>query len=146
MRFKLAGAIVAGLLLTALSAAPADAATNTITVGSVTLTDRVLVMVPVTIVCDPLSATSFDSVLDVTVTQASGKAVATGETFLSPIPILFACDSVTPNNLVVDVFPNAGSPPFHGGKPIVKAFFGIVDSNTGIGDEGSTTVSVSIRG
>jgi hypothetical protein len=146
MRFKLAGAIVAGLLLTAVSAAPADAATNTITVGSVTLTARVLVMVPVTVVCDPLQATSVDSILGVTVTQASGKAVATGETFPAPIPIQFTCDSVTQNNRVVDVFPNAGSPPFHGGKAVVQAFFAVVDSSTGIGESGSTTVSVSIRG
>ena len=147
MRFKLAGAIVAGLLLTAVSAAPADAATNTITVGSVTLTNRVLVMVPVTVVCDPLQATSVDSILGVTVTQASGKAVATGETFPAPIPIPFTCDSVTQNNLVIDVLPNPGSPPFHGGKAIVQASFSSFSPACNCSEEASTPdVSVHIRG
>jgi len=53
MRIALAAAIMAGDLLTtlSLSGAPAEAATNTITVASpVTLTDRVLVTVPVTVV------------------------------------------------------------------------------------------------
>ncbi len=148
MRFKLAGAIVAGLLLTAVSAAPADAATNTITVGSVTLTARVLVMVPVTVVCDPLPGTEFDSFLGVTVTQASGKAVATGHTFNETFGApLFTCDSVTQNHFVVDVFPDSGSPPFHGGGAIVQASFSIFSGACNCFEEGSTPdVSVHIRG
>jgi hypothetical protein len=147
MRFKLADAIVAGLLLTAVSAAPADAATNTITVGSVTLTNRVLVMVPITVVCDPLQGPDFDSTVVVTVTQASGKAVATGQVINETVPTpLFTCDSVTQNHLVIDVLPNPGSPPFHGGKAIVQASFGIFSFASGLDEGGSTTVTVSIRG
>ena len=116
MRLKLAGAITAGILLTVLSAVPAGAATNTITLGPATLTDRVLITVPVTVVCDPLPPGGFFSGLIVTVTQASGQAVATGS-FIneSEDSSIFTCDSVTQNDFVVHVFPDPGSPPFHGG-------------------------------
>ena len=148
MRFKLAGAIVVGILLTALSAAPAGAATNTITIGSpVILTDRVLVTVPVTVVCDPLPGTAFDSSLAVFVTQASGRAVATGHVIeeTSPTPV-FTCDGVTQNHSVLQVFPDGGSPPFHGGGAIVNASFGIFSFACGCFEGGSITMSVKIRG
>lgn len=152
MLLKLAGAIgVAGILLTTLSAAPASATTNTITIGSVTLTARVLVAVPITVVCDPLGTAS-DQIGDdvsVMVTQASGRAVATGQGFLdsiSPQNIL-TCDGVTQNHIVVDVLPSTGSPPFHGGPAIVSASFGVFDFSTQVGESGSTgNVTVTIQG
>jgi hypothetical protein len=148
MRFKLAGAIVAGLLLTGLSAAPAAATTNTITPGSpVTLTDRVLVTVPLTVVCDPLPGPSFDTLVDVTVTQASGTAVATGSRGLEVDPApLFTCDGVTQNHIVLKVLPDSGSPPFHGGGAIVQADFSIFSSTCGCSESGNTTAPVKIRG
>jgi hypothetical protein len=147
MRFKLAGSIVAGLLLTVLSAAPASATTNTITVGSVTLTNRVLVTIPVTVVCDPLPGPNFDTTVEVTVTQASGKAVATGSagTEVTPEP-LFTCDGVTQNHLVMKVLPSAGSPPFHGGGAIVQASFNIFSFTAASSESGNTTVPVKISG
>jgi hypothetical protein len=148
MRLKLAGAIVAGLLLTGLSAAPAAATTNTITTGSpVTLKDRVLVTVPLTVVCDPLPGPNFDTTVNVTVTQASGRAVATGSTGTETTPApLFTCDGVTPNHLVLKVLPGSGSPPFHGGGAIVQASFNIFSFTCGCSESGNTTTPVKIRG
>lgn len=148
MRFKLACTIVAGILLTALSAAPAGATTNTITIGSpVTLTDRVLVTVPITVVCDPMAGTQFDSAYAVFVTQASGTAVATGHFINEAFPVpLFTCDGVTHNNFVVDVLPDSGSPPFHGGGAIVQASFSIGSFVCQCFEGQSTTMSVHIRG
>jgi hypothetical protein len=155
MLLKLAGAIgVAGILLTTLSAAPASATTNTITIGSVTLTARVLVAVPVTVVCDPLAGAGvsdqFETDVSAFVTQASGQAVATGQggiTTVSPQPLLLTCDGVTQNNVVVDVLPLPGSPPFHGGSAIINASFDFFDFATQVGEGGSTgNVAVKIRG
>jgi len=57
---------------------------------------------------------------------------------------LFTCDGVTQNNFVVQVLPDPGSPPFHGGGAIVRADFGIFSDS---GNEGvGTTVSVNIHG
>jgi hypothetical protein len=146
MRLKLVGAIVAGIVLTALSAAPASATTNTITLGTVTLTNRILVEVPVTVVCDPVPD-AVESELSVSVSQASGQAVATGSAFSETFfgPILFTCDSITENHFVIDVLPDPGSPPFHGGGAIVRASFFV--SSFSVSESGSTGfTSVIIRG
>ena len=151
MLLKLAGAIgAAGILLTTLSAAPASATTNTITIGPVTLTDRVLVTVPVTVVCDPLGTVTdqFQNSLSVSVTQASGQAVATGSLDILTVSpqLIFTCDGVTQNHVVADVFPAAGSPPFHGGPAIISASFGVFDFATQTGEGGSTgNLSVTIH-
>ncbi len=143
MLLKLAGVIgAAGILLTTLSAAPASAATNTITIGPATLTARVLVTVPVIVVCDPLGTASdtFDQAVSVMVTQASGRAVATGQGGAEAISpqFIFTCDGVTQNHVVVDVLPSQGSPPFHGGPAIISASFGVFDFATQTGEGGST--------
>jgi hypothetical protein len=146
MRLKLVGAIVVGILLTALSAAPASAITNTITIGTVTLTNRVLVEVPVTVVCDPVPDAT-QSFLGVLVRQASGQAIATGSAFTGSFgePLLFTCDGVTQNHLVVDVLPDPNSPPFHGGGAIALADFSV--SSFSISESGNTGyIPVKIRG
>ena len=122
MRFKLIGSIGVTILLMALGIAPAHAATNTIAIGSpVTLTDRILVRVPVTIVCDPLPNNPIQSFVAVSVEQASGQTIAkgTGQVFASPPNI--TCDGVTQNTMVIDVL--AGNAPFHGGGAIATASF-----------------------
>lgn len=121
MRLRLIGTVGLGLLLTVLTATAVSATTNSIAIGSpVTVTDRVLVAVPVTIVCDPLPNTPFQNEVSVTVEQASGSSVTngTGQSFPSLI-----CDGVTQNSLIVDVTPSSGSGPFHGGGAIVSASF-----------------------
>lgn len=147
MRFKLVAATVVGILLTFLSVTSADAATNTVTIGSVTLVNRVMVEVPVTVVCDPFQADYGD--VSVFVTQANGRQVATGSSYLEsfpPEPLLLTCDGVTQNHFVLDVFPDSGSPPFHGGPAIASAGFSVT-SFSGGSESGSTGyTSVTIRG
>ena len=125
MRFKLAGAIGLGLLLVIMSASAAGATTNTITVGSTaTLTSRLLISVPVTVVCDPLRDSFIDASVSVNVQQANGRQIAnaSGSVFAGFTNFL-TCDGVTHNNVVVQATPNPGSPPFHGGPALVTASF-----------------------
>jgi hypothetical protein len=121
MRLRLIGTVGLGLLLTALTATGVSATTNTVAIGSpVTVTDRILVAVPVTVVCDPLPNTPFVSEVSVTVEQASGSSVSTGTGQAGPA---LTCDGITHNALIVNLTPNPGSGPFHGGGAIVRASF-----------------------
>jgi hypothetical protein len=128
MRLKLAGAIGLGLLLAIMSASAAgattSATTNTITVGSTaTLSSRLLISVPVTVVCDPLTDSFIDASVSVNVQQANGRQIATASGFAFGGPTFLTCDGVTQNQVVVQATPNAGSPPFHGGAALVTASF-----------------------
>ena len=149
MRWKLAAAVGVGALLVAVTAAPANASTNTITVGPTgTVTNRILVSVSVTIVCDPLPDTPFFSGASVTVHQANGKQVSTGtggaSAFSGPNAPFLTCDGVTANTAVVQVLPDPGSGPFKGGGAVVTARF---DYQTPTGSEsGSTLATVRLRG
>jgi hypothetical protein len=114
--------LIAVLLLPIGFLAPTKAqAADTITVGSTAeLTARVLVNVPVTVTCGPYVPISnpLAPQVGVTVTQASGKSVASGTGFVSTP----TCDG-TPHDYVVPVTPNSPLPPnvpFHGGKAIVS--------------------------
>jgi hypothetical protein len=155
MLLRLAGAFgAAGILLITLSAAPAGATTNTITMGPATLAARVLVEVPVTVVCDPLAGASpsdtFDTSVNVTVTQASGQAIANGQggvETVTPQPLVLTCDGVTQNHVVVQVFPGPGSPRFKGGSAIINASWFFFDETTQVGQGGSTgNVVAKIKG
>src|SRR6478735_11066780 len=82
MRFKIATAIGMGALLVAATVTPANAATNTITIGaSPTLTGRQLITVSITVVCDPLPDTPFASGAWVSFRQTSGKQINTASGF-----------------------------------------------------------------
>ncbi len=158
MRFKLATAIGIGALLVAVSAAPANAATNTITVGSTgTVTNRILISVSVTIVCDPLPDTPEGSAAQVTVQQANGQQIsgATGGvgSFTGPATPFLTCDGVTANTAVIQALPASGSP-FHGGGAVVTATW-YYDTGVSCGpgcfettnsESGSTIATVSLRG
>lgn len=98
----------------------------TITVGAATLTNRILVTVPVTIVCAPLTdpSTALDDV-SVSIEQASGRTVSTGSGEVSGGPFsnsggqpFLTCDGSTQNIVAVIVLPGSGSGPFHGGPAI----------------------------
>ena len=127
MRFKLTAVIGLAAVLVTVSAAAASAATNTVTVGSSgTLTSRILIKVPVTVVCDPLPDSFVASSVSISVQQANGKQISTATGFLSsitPAPSLLTCDGVTQNTVVVTATLDAGSGPFHGGAAIVIANF-----------------------
>ena len=159
MRFKLAGAIGLGLLLVFMGASAAGAATNTITVGSTaTLSSRLLISVPVTVVCDPLTDSFIDASVSVNVQQASGRQIAHASgtllaTAFAGSTNFLTCDGVTQNNVVVQATPDSGSPPFHGGPALVTAsflvengiFFGCCSfqvTNSDFGSSPITTVSL----
>jgi hypothetical protein len=124
MRFKLAGAIGLGLLLVIIGASAARATTNTITVGSnATLSHRLLISVPVTVVCDPLTDSFIDASVTVNVQQANGRQIATASGTAFGDSTFLTCDGVTQNQVVVQVTPNPSGPPFHGGAAFVTASF-----------------------
>lgn len=111
--------------LFAVGAGPASADSGmTLSVGSMTLSARVLLTVPVTVVCAPLSdPNTFADDVSVTVQQASGRSIVTGSGEVgggsgSPFgggPFL-TCDGSTQNTVNVQIVP---STPFHGGPAIV---------------------------
>ena len=157
MRFKLATAIGIGALLAAATATPANAATNTISVGSPgTLTNRLLITVSVTIVCDPLPNTPDESGAVVSLQQAAGRSVNTASgrvdnAFSGPNAPFLTCDGVTQNTVVIQAVPDSGSGPFHGGPALVSAsFFYETGISCGPGcfeptnDEGGSTPWLSI--
>lgn len=161
MRFKLATAIGIGALLVAATAIPANAATNTITVGSAgTITNRILMNVSVTIVCDPLPDTPDWDGAVVSLQQAAGKKIntATGRVdnaFSGSNAPFLTCDGVTQNTAAIQALPDSGSGPFHGGPALVSAFFfdyrGISCGDGCIQDtynQGGSTpwLSISLRG
>jgi hypothetical protein len=95
----------------------------TVVVGSpITLTDRLLVDVPVTITCTGTFPTGFGyGEVDAQVQQASGKSVATGFGHV----ILTSCPT-TPQTFIVPVTPQSTAPgvapiPFHGGPALAWA-------------------------
>jgi hypothetical protein len=97
----------------------------TATLGTATLTARILIRVPVKVVCAQLGGTYVvsDSVT-ISVQEASGKTVSSGsgQVFGGGFygdPALFTCDGSTKNVVTVPVLPATGSGPFHRGRAIV---------------------------
>ena len=109
-----------------LGAASAAAQAMTVTVGSpVTLTNRLLATVPITVTCDPWDATltQFGSAINVTLDQAAGRAIAHGEGSVSgffPAAQLYLCDG-SPHRYPVSVQADTSGPPFHGGPAVANA-------------------------
>jgi hypothetical protein len=97
------------------------------TVGKPTVSARILVTVPVTVVCASLPDpnTALDQV-SVSIEQASGRTtVSTGSGSVSGGPFspsggqpFLTCDGSTQNIVVVKVLPDSGSGPFHTGLAI----------------------------
>lgn len=100
------------------------AAAMTAAVGEPQLSAKVLIDVPMTVSCDPVSPglVVFMQSVTVLVEQASGRQIARGTqtVFASfPQPLLFACDG-TPTTLSVSVLADPSGPPFHGGRAVVR--------------------------
>jgi hypothetical protein len=100
------------------------ASAMTATVGEPELSAKVLITVPVTVSCDPVSPglVVFSQSVSVLVEQASGRDIARGtaSVFASfPQPLLFACNG-TPTTLSVSVLADPNGPPFHGGRAVVR--------------------------
>ncbi len=118
----LAGAMAVGsAALTGIPAASADTG-MTVTMGTPTVSARLLVTVPVSVVCADIPGglvTTYDNVT-VTISQASSSGVSTatgqleGGSFFSTSG-LFTCDGTTVNNFT---FSLVASSPFHGGPAV----------------------------
>jgi hypothetical protein len=111
-------AVVLGL------ATASSASAMTATLGEPELIAKVLVTVPVTVSCDPVSPglVVFSQSVSVLVEQASGRDIArgTGNVFAGfPQPLLFPCNG-TPTTLSLSVLADPTGPPFHGGRAVVR--------------------------
>ncbi len=99
-------------------------AAGTVTVSvpdALSLDNRVVVTVPVTVVCDPLPDTPVSSSVSVSLTQAVGQEIAHASGQVSSFGSSFlVCDGVTAN--VVRVQVQASNIPFHGGPAVISAF------------------------
>jgi hypothetical protein len=110
-----AAAVIAG------STAAVASGGMTMTVGSPTLSGRVLITVPLTITCSPFdpSLTFFSASAAVSVEQAVGQHIATGfgsvGGFMGGTQIAYNCDD-SPQSVPVLVQANSSGPPFHGGQ------------------------------
>jgi hypothetical protein len=104
------------------SAGAAGTVTVTLQSTRLKLTNRLLVTVPVVIVCDPLPNTPAFSQVSVSIQQASGQRVNRGFGTVSSFGSSFlTCDGTTTNLVMVQVLPDANSGPFHGGSAFVSA-------------------------
>jgi hypothetical protein len=119
-----AASIVLASAVVDVSQASADAGV-VITIGKATLTNRLLVNIPVTVVCAaiPGADTEFDLV-QVSLQQAVAKSVSSGSGSLSGGSFdgnagLFTCDGLTANTFNVSFIPGSGSGPFKGGGAIL---------------------------
>jgi len=133
--------VVAAAIPTTASAAGGPGVGLTVTIGSpITLTDRLLVTVPVTVTCTPqlVNPVQFGNVF-VTVEQAGGKSVSHGSGGAN----LTSCGPQTFNIQVTpDLFPTT-SGPFHGGPAI--AFASATACDTQFTCVGGSSGAVSVR-
>ena len=126
-------AVAGASLLPSLALAGSAGADSNLTakLGTATLTARILIHVPVQVVCAPLGGTYVvaDTVM-VNVQEAAGKSVSSGSgqvvggSFYAGPTCLFTCDGVTKNVVTVPVVPATGSGPFHKGTAIVTVNVG----------------------
>jgi hypothetical protein len=104
---------------------------------------------PVTIVCDPLPGTPVQSNVTVNLQQANGRQVSsaqgTADTFSGAAAPFLTCDGVTQNTVVVQLTPNPGSGPFHGGGAIVTADF-VYGTDTNFESSTTPVITVSLHG
>ena len=131
---RLAIAGVAAAFLAAVAASSAAAAT-TISVGDAALLVKVVAQVPVTLTCGPLDAFAVGG--DVTIQQASNKAIAHGEGgFFTGTPIgqignrsPIVCDG-TVQHVTVSISADNSGPPFKKGTAVVTADMSVADPTT----------------
>lgn len=120
--------VAASLGCAALAVSSGAAQAMTVSVGSPSLSARLLVTVPVTVSCSPFdpSLTLFSENVGATVEQASGRSIAHGsasQLVFQPEPMLFVCDG-TNTTIPVQVSADTTGVPFHAGKAIVSASAG----------------------
>lgn len=108
------------------------------------LTNGALVMVPVSIVCDPLPNTPFKNTVDVALEQRHGKETitGTGNIYVNAAMGLpfFVCDGVTPNIVQVSVKPDANSAPFKAGPATITSILVSYWTGESLGGGGFTNI------
>ncbi len=133
LRVSVAAALVAVAGLPVSASAASTSSGMTVTVGSpITLQNKLLVTVPVTVTCTaPISVdptVSFPGSVDVEIQQANGKSVSHGSGGVE----LDSCSPV-PQTFMVQVVPDTAtapaSGPFKGGQAIAQASAEICDFN-----------------
>jgi hypothetical protein len=127
---SLAGLAVLAQLAFGVMSISSVSAANAVTIGTgtVTVSARILVTIPVKVVCAPLTDTAIADSVNVSIEQASGKTtVSTGSglvaggpsSFEPQDPLFLNCDGTTKNTVKVSVLPGQGSGPFHAGAAII---------------------------
>ncbi len=140
------------------SSAGATTPSMTVTIGSpIKVTDRLLVSVPVSVVCAPIGnpgdTTLTDSVT-VSISQAHGKTVSSGSATMSAGPFspqnptspgFLTCDGTTVNSVTVQIL---GNGVFRAGGAIVSAsaLHTVGSCNGFCSSDGSESVSVGPMG
>jgi hypothetical protein len=93
----------------------------TISPGTPSLTGRVAITEPVTVMCSPFDATLTPTgeSINVQVEQAAGKAIAHGTATSSSFTptLLFPCDG-TQTTVPITIYADPTGPPFHRGKAV----------------------------
>ena len=161
IRVVVVGLTTSAVLLAGGASASADPGITATPGEPVTLQDRVVVNVPVTVVCDSLGLEeATGDFVSVTVQQASGRDITTGTGGLGAFPDVrsfFTCDG-TGHTFVVPVLPEADEGPFHGGPAVITSIFAIHSEGSGCDPLGfcsetasesffdTTPISISIRG
>jgi hypothetical protein len=119
--FKRGAALLAASAATALgAAAPASAAVTVTVPATADLTARLLVVVPVTVTCGPYEVTPPFASLNVQLSQAVKKHIATGQVFFGMGTAFLTCDGV-PHTYTANVMANASGPPFNKGNALITA-------------------------
>ena len=121
---------VAGVLMVAPASAPAAVVSISVP-AQAELTAGVLVTVPVTVTCGPYEVPSSDprSGLQVTIRQASKRAIASGSFFSGGFDNFLTCDGA-PHVYQTNVLASTGvlAPPFKKGDAVIDASAFVVTS------------------
>jgi hypothetical protein len=123
----LAGLTVLAQLAFGVMSISSGSAANAMTIktSTVTVTARLLLTIPVKVVCAPLPDTAIADDVSVSIEQANSKTtISSASTFLAggpgsfevQNPLLFTCDGTTKNTVK---FSMVGSGPFHAGAAII---------------------------
>src|SRR5882757_2407257 len=118
-------AVVAVALAAALGPVSAGAAGGSITANMATsleLSAKILVTVPVTVVCTDIPGlTPFSDAVSVSIEQAHGSTTSHGSGVLeggSGSPLLLTCDGTTVNTIIINVLADTNGSPFKTGAAI----------------------------
>jgi len=111
-------------------AATASAAATIALGAQADLIGRVAVQVPVTVTCGPFAPGTFFVFGFVSVSQASGREIASGGTQFTGVQ----CDGA-PQTVTLAVSANTSGPPFHNGKAVATASVSVAGESATVGPQ-----------